>query len=134
MWEAAARAAELEGDAKSTIKSELKNDYQMYIHIGPSKTGSSYIQDVLASLKDDFPSQGFCWPAEGQGKVFSRYVRAFDLEQYDLQEQLRRNIENCIHKQLNIIISSEFFHWASNLTAIESFFKPYQPTIIAYRR
>ncbi|RYH05627.1 hypothetical protein EON65_44170 [archaeon] len=107
---------------------------EMYIHIGPSKTGSSYIQDVLASLKSQLPSQGFCWPAEGQGKVFSKYVKAFDMQQYDLQDHLRRNIEACRQKKLNVLISSEFFHWASNLTAIGAFFKPYQPTIIAYRR
>ncbi|RYG66523.1 hypothetical protein EON64_09575 [archaeon] len=106
----------------------------MYVHIGPSKTGTTYIQAVLASLRDHLPNKQFCWPGTSDGKVFAKLADALDDRNIALIGAFRSSINKCLSKGLNVIISSEHFHFMKNITLFTEFFSPYAPYIIAYRR
>eukprot|EP01031_Cornospumella_fuschlensis_P035978 gene35978-43634_t len=106
----------------------------VYVHIGPSKTGTTYIQAVLASLRDHLPHQQFCWPGNSDGKIFAKLADALDDRNTALVASFRASINKCIGKGLNVIISSEHFHFMKNISSFTEFFTPYSPYIIAYRR
>lgn len=106
----------------------------VYVHIGPSKTGTTYIQAVLASLKDHLPNKQFCWPGSSDGKIFAKLADALDDRNTAVIASFRSSINKCMSKGLNVIISSEHFHFMKNITLFTDFFTPYSPYIIAYRR
>eukprot|EP01031_Cornospumella_fuschlensis_P037902 gene37902-46044_t len=108
----------------------------MYVHIGPSKTGTTHIQDVFARLKDKLYGKKICWPSMGShaGKVFSQLADALDKNDTITSAKFRANIDKCLKEGLTVIISSEHFHYMQNFDAFYSFFKGYNPQIIAFHR
>lgn len=116
-------------------QSASANAPKVYVHIGPSKTGTTYIQDVFARLKDELPARGVCWPTDSsKGGYFLYLARALDANDEKLVSLFRNNIDDCIEKGLTVIISSEHFHFMKDLSTFYEFFKGYNTYIIAFHR
>lgn len=79
----------------------------VYIHIGPHKTASSYIQNIIDAYKGPLSWQKYCWPGEN-GKSFHPFAMALQSNQNISSEFLDR-FDACRRKQNKIIISTESF-------------------------
>lgn len=109
---------------------------KVYVHIGPSKTGTTHIQDVMARLKDKLYGKKICWPSIGSrhGKIFSQLADALDKNDVAIVTKFRANINKCLKDGLTVIISSEHFHYMEHLETFYNFFKDYKLQIIAFHR
>ena len=106
------------------VNGSEKERKKMYVHIGPSKTGTTHIQDVFARLKDKLYGKKICWPSMGShaGKVFSQFADALDKNDTITCAKFRANIDKCLKEGKTVIISSEHFHYMPNFDAFFSFF------------
>lgn len=108
---------------------------RVYVHIGPSKTGTTHIQDVFSRIKDDLPSRGVCWPAkDNRDTYFHPFADALDAHNEAIIRSYRDGIDKCLAKGLTVIISSEHFHFMADVNAFYEFFKTYDTYIIAFHR
>lgn len=104
----------------------------VYLHIGPSKTGTTYIQSVLSSLKDELAAVGVCWPGGRTDNAFHPYAGLF--ERNGPVGELKQAIDACLAKGQKVLISSEHFSFMHDYTHFHKFFSVYNVMVIAFHR
>lgn len=105
---------------------------KVYFHIGPCKTGTSYIQAYFAKLHTWLESHGLCWPGKPHMSAFIEVAEAMD--RGEPVPQFHANIQKCFDRGLDVVVSSEFFVTARNISNIIEEMKRYHVHLIAYHR
>lgn len=105
---------------------------RIYLHIGPSKTGTTYIQEVLVQLRPELQRHHICWP--GLPRYYAFINLAKQLDESAVADKYKKQIDDCLFKQRDVIISSEFFSFMRSYQHVKAFFKGYEVIVIAYHR
>jgi hypothetical protein len=81
---------------------------KFYLHIGPHKTGSTYIQKVLYDNADKLEASNILYPREIVGPQYGHHVIP-KLLMEDNQEEVEILFERLLSSELDLLISSENF-------------------------
>lgn len=103
------------------------------LHIGPHKTGTTYIQSFFTANADALNQVGYCYPAT-KVKMFS--FLAHDIY-HDRADGKYDDIFECLEHGKKVLISSEAFSLASTIEMVQQvkqFFRGYSVFIVSMYR
>ncbi|BCN92750.1 hypothetical protein THMIRHAM_05350 [Thiomicrorhabdus immobilis] len=115
---------------------------KIYLHIGMNKTGSTSIQNYLASNFEYLKNKGFLYPRTGRAK-HAHFGLSTALGFHNQKEQPDENQLQALKEKLlsevhdfegSLIFSSENFIKNKTLNYVEQFFRDYDVYIIIYLR
>lgn len=108
----------------------------IYLHVGPHKTGSSHVQYFLNRFKTSLGDRGFCFPA-ATVKDHHKFAMIFHMNnENDLPRFKSWFIDDCLSKGKKLILSSESFSRLNveAITKMKEFFHGYTFTMIVVHR
>lgn len=111
---------------------------QVILHIGPHKTGSTYIQQAFNRLNTSLYLAGYCWDADGKAKkhhllathLYNNHKGLTSLRNYPV-------LFKCLNESRKVIISSETFSAFANqkvLSRLKGFFAGHSVHVVAAYR
>jgi hypothetical protein len=88
----------------------FSNPLKIYVHIGTHKTGSTHIQTYLEKNWQNLEKENICIPSSTHSaKNFAPLASLFDRRQEIPETAELTEIQNCLQKKMNVIISTENF-------------------------
>jgi hypothetical protein len=95
----------------SSSWSVLSTPLKIYVHIGTHKTGSTHIQAYLEKNWQNLEKENICIPSSTHSaKNFAPLANLFkDHDQIPVNATEFTEIQNCLQKNMNVVISTETF-------------------------